>query len=109
MVGLLPLLIRSRKTSSVDAVMSYLRASKRYDEMMEDFFSLLQIDNADHGAIGKLAEYIFASVSNRDLVETSGTRVTLTNDSMNYRNLTTSCRASISTLSQAIMSAPLVA
>jgi len=49
--------------SAVDTIMSYLRTSSKYDEVMEEFFSLLQVDDADHGAIGKIAEYIFASVS----------------------------------------------
>jgi hypothetical protein len=55
--------------SAVDAVMSHLRTSEKYEESMNDFFSLLQIDNADHGAIGKIAEYIFASVSIQGLME----------------------------------------
>lgn len=43
--------------------MSYLRKEQKYDTLMNRFFSLLQIDNADQGSIGKIAEYVLTTVS----------------------------------------------
>ena len=43
--------------------MSYLREERQYDRLMNRFFSFLQIDNADQGSIGKIAEYVLAAVS----------------------------------------------
>ena len=48
---------------AINAVMTYLRGSDRYENLMNRFFSLLQIDNADQGTIGKIAECILACVS----------------------------------------------
>jgi hypothetical protein len=48
---------------AVHAIMSYLREERQYDSMMNRFFSFLQIDNADQGSIGKIAEYVLAVVS----------------------------------------------
>ena len=49
---------------AVEAVMEYLRdPGGEYERMMHKFFVSLQLDNADQGSIGKLAEYVFASVS----------------------------------------------
>jgi hypothetical protein len=47
---------------AVYAVIKYLRESGEYDGWMHRFFSLLQIDDVDQGAIGKLAEYIISCV-----------------------------------------------
>lgn len=48
---------------AVHAVMSYLREDNEYDGMINQFFSSLQVDNADQGSIGKIAEYVLATVS----------------------------------------------
>ena len=56
---------RLREPLVVDAVMEYLRESKlqEYDKLMEDDFSLVQVDDKDHGSIGKQAEYYFVNAS----------------------------------------------
>lgn len=48
---------------AVHAVMSYLREEKEYDRITNGFFSQLQVDNVDQGSIGKIAEYVLATVS----------------------------------------------
>lgn len=49
---------------AVDAVMSYLRTTKVYDKMMNQFFSTSsQLDNGTQAVLGKLAEFNLASVS----------------------------------------------
>lgn len=48
---------------AVHAVMSYLREEKEYDRITTRFYSQLQVDNEDQGSIGKIAEYVLATVS----------------------------------------------
>ncbi len=48
---------------TVNAVMKHLRTSGNYEKMMDKFFSLLQVDNIGQSSIGKIAEYVLASVS----------------------------------------------
>ena len=49
---------------AVAAVMEFLRESRKYEAIVERFFSLLQIDCTEQSTIGKMTEYILTTVSN---------------------------------------------